>query len=456
MRLARNGSLALCVSLIFAGPAAADVISDWNVFASANIGSGRPAVIPGTSPPIGFGAVGPAGQIDLALVHLAMHDAVQAYDKRYKTYSVPVLATSGSPIVAAAKAAHDVLAARLSLTPEVVAAIDIQYQNYIAALSPAPSLDDISAGEQVGAAAASNVLTNRRFAPLLSRFEDGSFPLAGTFDQFVGGTGIGEWRPNAGTPGMVAPWLGAVRPLAIANPLDFPPDPIPALTSLEYAEAYNEVKLLGADNSPRTTEEGQIARFFSGNPFAMFNRLMRELIAEHMNGSDLASLGDHARLFALANMAAADAIITAWQCKIDFNFWRPQHAIQSGDEDGNDLTVGDVNWKPYLGTPNYPDYTSGFNNATGSMTTMIALYFGSDRPFDNFKLWLTAAPGLAPQAGDPNPRIYTRLSDVQQEVIVARVYEGIHFRDADTQARSQGKRIAKYVFRNILTPINKH
>jgi hypothetical protein len=205
----------------------------------------------------------------------------------------------------------------------------------------------------------------------------------------------------------------------------------------------------------RTTEQSQVGRFFSGNPFAMFNRLLRELIAEHDNGSDLASLGNHARAFALMNMAAADALLTAWQCKIDFNFWRPVHAIQQGDEDGNALTAGDPNWKPMLGTPNYPDYTSGFNNATGSMTQAMALYFGSDRPFGQLRLWLTS-PGVPAQPGDPNPRIYKRFSDVQKDVIAARVYLGIHFRFADAEARSQGKRIASYVFRNMLTPIRGH
>jgi hypothetical protein len=448
MRLSRPATLALCASLVFAQSVGADVISDWNAIAQANIGPGRPASL--------FGPTVPAGQVDLALVHLAMHDAVQAYDRRFETYSVPVQAAAGSAIVAAAKAAHDVLAARLSPTPAVVATIDAVYDAYIDGLSPAPSAEQISGGEQVGAAAASNVLTNRRFSTALSRFEDGSFPLLGSFNQFVGGTGLGEWRPNPGTAGMVAPWLGAVRPLAIATPLEVAPDSIPALTSLEYAESYNEVKNLGSQSSTlRTPEQSQVGRFFSGNPFAMYNRLLGELLAEHDNGSDLASLGNHARAFALMNMAAADAITTAWQCKVDFNFWRPIHGIQNGNDDGNPLTIGDGTWKPMLGTPNYPDYTSGFNNATGSMTQAMALYFGSDRPFDELRLWLTA-PGVPAQLGDPNPRVYKRFSDVQKDVIDARIYLGIHFRFADTEARSQGKRIANYVFRQMLAPIRAY
>jgi hypothetical protein len=422
----------MCTSLLFAGPVAADVITEWGVIASTHIGPGRPASI--------FGQVGPATSIDLALVHLAMHDAVQAYDKRYETYSVRVVTTSGSPVVAAAKAAHDVLAARLHLTPAVVANVAAAYTSYIGALSPMPSAAEVAAGEVVGAAAAFNVLAHQT-----------NFPLLADIVPFFGNSAPGQWRSAAG---MVAPWLGAVRPLGIVSAADMQPDAIPPLTSLEYAEAYNEVKALGSASSTlRTSEQSQIARFFAGNAGAMFNRLMRELVAKHIGGSDLASLGDRARLFALANMATADALLCAWEQKKRYNFWRPIHAIHQGEADGNVLTIGDPTWVSLLGTPNYPDYTSGFNNISGAMTETLALFFG-DRPVESFNLWLTT-PALPAQPGDPNPRVYTRFSDVQQEVILARVYQGIHFRFADTEARTQGKRIARYMFRNMLTTIRE-
>ena len=449
MRFARNTVVAVCTSILFAGPAAAaDVLAEWNEFALNNIGPGRPLAR--------FGPVGPAVTIDLALVHLAMHDAVQAYDQRFDTYAERIPDASGSPVVAAAKAAHDVLAERLKDAPLVVAIVDARYVSYIGTLSPMPSAADIAAGEAVGAEAARRVLALRD--------NDGSFPPVGTFDEFTGGTGVGEWRPNPNTPGMVAPWLGAVRPLAKSrsdteNYLEnMDPEPIPALTSLEYAEAYNEVLALGSasPSAPRSDEQNEIARFFSGNSIAIFNRLMRDLVA---GADDLASLGDGARLFALANMAAADGIICAWENKKRYNFWRPIHAIRGEGAhgpgpDGNTLTIGDPEWTPLLATPNYPDYTSGFNIITGAMTGTMTQYFGSDRPLERqFELHFYGPSSLPPQSGDPNPRLYTRFSDVQQDVIVARVYQGIHFRFADTEARSQGERIAHYVFRHMLTPI---
>jgi hypothetical protein len=443
MHLTRSVAFVLCSSLAFVSSATADVVADWNVIALDNLGLGRPVGL--------FGLVGPATSIDLALMHLAMHDAVQAYDKRFETYSVPVVATSGSPIVAAARAAHDVLAKRLELTPAVVATIDTAYTNYINGLNPMPSAPDIADGEAVGRKAAENVLA--------LRVDDGSFPTGAALTNsfFFGGTGPGEWQPNPVTPpaidtGMVAAWLGDVRPLAV-SPDAVQPDTIPPLASQEYAEAYNEVKALGSATSTRRTgPQSEKARFFSGNIIAMLNRLMRELSAAHLNGSDLASLGDRARLFALTTMAAADAVICAWHSKKQFNFWRPIHAIRNGDQDGNARTERDANWVPYLGTPNYPDYTSGFNNVTGAMTGSMALFFGSDRPFDKLEIY-AIGNALALLPDDANPRTYTRFSDIQEDAIDVRVYQGIHYRFADTEARSQGKRVARYVFRNLLQEI---
>jgi hypothetical protein len=228
------------------------------------------------------------------------------------------------------------------------------------------------------------------------------------------------------------------------------------MTSGEYADAYNEVKAVGSVNSTtRTAEQGHIARTWSGNFGGQFNRLLRELAALHLGGSDLASLGNRARLFALANTAAADALICAWNAKKSFNFWRPQPAIRAASTDGNGQTDEDTTRTSYMSSPNYPDYTSGGNNVGGSITRMLALFFGSDRPFNTpFRIyWLGGAVAHPP--GDPDYREYTRFSHIAKEIIDARIYLGIHFRFADTEARSQGRRVANETFRTILTKIRK-
>jgi hypothetical protein len=254
---------------------------------------------------------------------------------------------------------------------------------------------------------------------------------------------------------MVAPWLGDVRPYAIETVARCEPDDVPALTSVEYAEQYNEVKGIGSTTSVRTTEQGRIARMYSGNFSGQFNRLMRELPDVDADATDLEKLGNRGRLFALANTAAADAIICAWHAKKAFNFWRPVHGIRNGASDGNLLTEEDAAWTPYMGTPNYPDYTSGANNFGGSMTRALELFFGSDRPFDVPFQMCALGGAVPPLATDPPCRQYTRFSDIAKEIVDARIYLGIHFRFADTEARSQGRRAAMHTFKNILEPVGK-
>ena len=158
----------------------------------------------------------------------------------------------------------------------------------------------------------------------------------------------------------------------------------------------------------------------------------------------------------MVNTAIADAFICTWNSKKKFGFWRPIHAIQNGDQDGNLLTEKDATWTPYFLpiTPNYPDYTSGANGLAGASMRMLALFFGSDRPPQSFAIHAApTATGLQPQAGD-SPVIYERFSDVMKDVINARIYLGIHFRFADTEARSQGRRVAQHTFKNILQPLD--
>jgi hypothetical protein len=309
-------------------------------------------------------------------------------------------------------------------------------------LTPAELADS----NTVGNAAAANVLA--------ARAGDGSFPASPT--PFTGGTDPGDWRPNTGTASMAAPWLGDVRPFAIGSVDRCQPDDPPALTSVEYAEAYNEVKRVGSnDTTTRTADQGHIARTYSGNFAGQFSRLMRELAAAYIGGTDLASLGDRARLFALVNTAAADALICSWNAKKAFNVWRPQPAIRNGGTDGNLSTEGATAWTSYMGSPNYPDYTSGANNVGGSMTRALELFFGSDQPFATpFRVYaLGGAVPLLPT--DALYREYSKFSDLAKEIIDGRIYLGIHFRFADTEARSQGRRVANHTFKNILQPVGK-
>jgi hypothetical protein len=243
---------------------------------------------------------------------------------------------------------------------------------------------------------------------------------------------------------MLAPWLATVTPFTLISPSQFRAHQPPALTSPEYTRAYNEVKDIGSLNSTlRTPEQTDLAQFWAANYTVLWNKVLRDIATAHVG-----NIGDSARLFALADMAIADAVITAWDSKITYVYWRPITAIQEGDNDGNPRTAGDLIWTPLIATPAYPDYTSGANNFTGAATRALALFFGTDEL--NFSITTT---NMGPTNVDTRP--YSRFSDVAEEVVNARIYEGIHFRFADTDARKQGKPVAQWAFSHFFRPLDE-
>ena len=406
-----------------AAAARADAVTEWNAFTAQVIASSSHS--------------GPAVLIDFAAVHAAMHDAVQAIDGRYRPYRTEIAGASGSPVAAAAKAARDVLVHRF---PSQIATIDAKYAAFLA--SNGLAADD--PGVAAGAEAAAGITAMRT--------GDGAFPSTAPA-PYTGGDGIGEWRPTpsylTGAPAafapMATPWLANVKPFAVESPSQFRAKPAPALDSREYADDFNEVKAVGgATSSARTQEQTDIAYFWSDNIPVMWNRNLRAISAAYVT-----DLGDNARLFALATMSAADALITCWETKQHYNYWRPVTAIHEADHDGNDATAADTQWKPLINTPNYPDYTSGANSLTGAMTRTLQLVFGRDE----MPITLTSAVASLPV--EKRTRSYARISDVAREVVDARVYLGILFRFADTAARQQGDRIAQWAFAHCLKPVDE-
>lgn len=406
----------IATGLLLAGltavqPVRADAVVDWNIITGQTIPfAARPGGSPG---------------LDYAMVHAAIHDAVQAYDRRFEPYAVEITGASGSPTAAIASAAHDVLVNRF---PAQAASVDTAYHAYLANNGLAE--DDL--GVAVGQMAAAAIIARRA--------NDGSWPA--NPEVFTGGTGIGEWRPTptAFLP-MAVPWLGAVTPFTLKDPTQFRAPPPPRLNSREYARDYNEVKALGAlVNSIRTPEQTDIAYFYADNAFLYWNRALQGLANTYLN-----NIGDSARLFALCSFVMADGPITAWDSKRYYHLWRPQTAIQEGDNDGNPRTAGDPTWQSLILNPNYPDYTSGANSLSGSVTRMLAHFFGTDE----VTFSITSNYPLAIQ----KTRTYSRFSDAAEDVVNARILLGIHFRFADTAARRQGRRVSDWAFRHVLRPL---
>ena len=386
-------TLAAMALLIWTASAQADAVTTWNEVAVQAAASGRP---------------GPPGLFDIAIVQTAVHDAVQAIEGNYEPYAYADRSKRGlgSPAAAVAAAAHRAL---VLLYPSQQAALDATYDHYLAnnGLTGDPAL-------AVGEAAAQAVY-GEHYRPVI--------PVA----PFYGGTNIGEWRST--TP-MAAVYAASVEPFTLNRASQFRPEPPPPMTSSKYLRDYAEVKAIGA-SSAHPNAGTEIARFWSVDYVRQWNEALRDVANRHVT-----NIGDSARLFALASLAASDAFIAVWECKIHYNFWRPSTAIQQTDS----------TWTPLIADPPYPDYVSGANGLSGAFTRTLQLFFGTDDLELTVK---TTSPLVTNQT-----RHYTRISDAMQEVVDARVYLGIHFRFADEEGRRLGSRVAHWTFMKYLRPVN--
>lgn len=208
-----------------------------------------------------------------------------------------------------------------------------------------------------------------------------------------------------------------------------------------YAADYNEVKAVGSAavrSAAPDSEESQIARFWPGGG-ANLNAVARVILADH----DF-DLWEHARLFALTNMAINDAVIVTFRTKYRYNFWRPQTAIRWID-DGNPATEPDPTWTSYIVTPPYPDYSCGLPSTVGAATETWRDFFGTDAVTYTF-----TAGGLPPSV----TRSYTSLEAAAQEAASARVYGGIHFRTGCLAAVNLGEQVGKFIFNTQLRPLH--
>jgi len=284
---------------------------------------------------------------------------------------------------------------------------------------------------------------------MLAEGHDGRVLISCSFGTFVPGV----WQPLPGPTLMPAcdpaAWVKDAVPFLVKSATQFrTPGPL-ALTSAAYAAEVNEVKDVGSLNSTtRTLAQSHAAAFWQTNPAANYNAIARRFV-------DLYSLdlSDSARLFAMLDLSAADALITAWSDKYYFNFWRPWAAIRQADTDGNPATVADPGWKPMfdssldpaiggvgppLGPPPYPDHPSGATSYASASMNAFAAFFGTDE-----------LPFFATSSRFPGEqRAFTRFSGVTDEVLEARIWAGIHFRTPDVQAAELGREIARYVHKH--------
>ena len=422
MKMILRWGLALTVLAIIlvTNAQAGDPIAAWNQISENAVKAGKHPL--------------PVTSVEFAIVQLAIYDAVESIDRRYVPYYTRVPGATGSLSAAAAKAGHDTL---VGLFPAQSAALDAAYADFLAT----NGVDPLDPGTAVGAQAAANILALRA--------NDGRFPL--NPPPFRGRTAIGQWRPTpsvlAGPPPTSAPgltpWLASVRPFTMHSGSQFRVDPPPDLTSQLWADDYNETKTVGSlTSTTRTAEQTEIGYFWADSGPLLWQNALRYIAGTYPHNT-----GDSARMFALAEAALADAQIACWDSKYFYNFWRPITAVRFGDQDGNPATVVDPNWQPLINTPNFPEYPSGHADVSGAVSHVLRLFFGTDE----LTFQMTTTNALAPQ----KTRTFTRFSQAEQEVINARVYVGIHYRNSDTTAGAQGRRVANWVFKHSLRPVDE-
>jgi hypothetical protein len=346
----------------------------------------------------------------MAFVHAAVYDAVVGVKGRYAPYRFNAHPPHGTSAQAAAvAAAHQIL---VTYSPYAQATLDA---DYAASLARIPDGRAKSRGIAFGTRAADNLIRLRahdgRNAPI----------------TFTRPPAPGVWRPTPPAfAAMVDPWMGFVTPLLVHSPTQFaPPDP-PALTSARYTRDFNEVKALGsATSTVRTPAQTSTALFYSGLANPQLQAMLRDQAA--MRRLDIV---DAARMFAAADMSAADTIISVWYANYVDGTWRPSTAIHLADTDGNPATDPDPNWMPLRPDPAYPEYPSGYNGFAAAMTGAL------EKLFHTRQLDLTVISTAVPDV-----RHYDTGAALRQDVVDGRMWLGVHFRFADTAARDMGLRL---------------
>jgi hypothetical protein len=433
------GGISWCTRVVLAAGVAlaglvpiarADVVTDWNEIA------------------LQTEFVAPAGlrtttaSRALAMVHLAIFDAVDAIDRRYTPYPLKdpgsgdplfpgdALFPDASPEAASVAAAHGVLVA---LYPGQKAALDADEAASLAAIP-----DDAAKAEGValgGAVAA---------AVLLSRASDGSSAAVSTpylvCPPLPQPCPVGTYQPAPleGMPAGNVGW-GEVPPFVLKSGSQFRADGPPALSSPEYAADYNEVKSVGAlHGATRTPDQTEAALFWRENIQVPWNRVAQAVALSLGQG-----VLENARMFAMLNLAGVDATIASFDTKYTYVFWRPREAIHRGDEDGNDATAGDPAWAPlgYIGA--HPDYISQ-HAAWGAAAALVLADFAGTDAFAFTLTTSTASNGA---------RSYRSFSEAAVENSNSRVWLGAHFRTACRHGLNMGRQVGRFALGHALKPV---
>jgi len=396
----------LWLLLTTASAARADVVTDWNRIALPLVTS--------------YSLAAPAYR-DMAMMHLAMYQCINAIEPRHEPYKTKVTASPGTSMNAAAAVAAASLLSKLH--PDIAPKIDAELRQYVAKLGE--RAEAVSAGVALGEKVAAEIWQMRA--------DDGSAAP----DTYRPKTTPGQYVPTAPVTSSV--WPG-VTPFTLKSASQFRPGPPLDLQSSEWVDNYNEIRIIGGKNSKtRTALQTETGRMWLYTGPGTFYPLAQQLSAA--KGLDL---HENARLFALLGMAATDAMVAVFDAKYRYEFWRPVTAIRNGDQYGNPKTPREADWEPLGATPMHPEYPCAHCIVAGTAGTVLKAFFGSGT-LPEFKLSTPTAPGVT--------HSWTRLDDYIAEPSNARIWAGIHYRFSTVVGTDMGRKVGEHAVANYLRPL---
>lgn len=397
--------LALVVAACaFVAAAQADPVTEWNARAGEII--------------LGAGISTPLANRLMAVAQTAVYEAVNRVTGRYPPSGLALESASGASVEAAVGAANCAVFRKLAASQSAV--ID---RLCAEGLAPVPEGAARSAGIAIGEQAAEAVLAMRA-------------------DDVLHAV---PYRP-ATSPGVYVPTTLPVlpqwplrKPWLLARPAQFRPGPPPALESATWTRDYLEVRTLGArDGSTRSEEQTAIARFWEGTLPTVYHGVVRSVTSQP--GRDVTR---NARLFMAVTQAMDDALIAVFDAKYHYNFWRPITAIRNGDQDRNDATPPDTTWLPLIDTPMHPEYPCAHCILAATVGTVIAAEVGGD-PMPTLTTTSDVVKGVS--------RSWATPEDLIREVALARIYDGVHYRNSTEVGVEMGRRVGRLAATKYLAP----